>query len=358
LDSFDERLGTMSQVTRIQHSDELSLAADEGVIAVAHPNMALVKYWGKRDESLILPVCGSLSMTLDVFPTTTRVTLRPRARRDVVIFNGVAAPPPVHARVEEFLSLVRGLAGRSDHALVDTTNTVPTGAGLASSASGFAALAAAASAAYGLQLDPRTLSRLARRGSGSACRSVFGGFVLWHAGQGHGTQGDESSYAEPVEAALDAALVIAVVDTTTKAVSSRIAMRRSIATSPFYVPWTTSAGVDLEQMQVALANGDLKEVGEIAERNALGMHALMLAARPAIRYLSPNSLRVLDRIVELRAAGIAAYATIDAGPNIAVLCARKDQRQIVAALRELGEFVTTKVAHPGPAVMTSRAGDL
>jgi diphosphomevalonate decarboxylase len=345
----------MSAVVTRHNTSELSRRADDGVIAVAHPNMALVKYWGKRDESLILPVCGSLSMTLDVFPTTTRVTLTPQTRADAVIFNGLPAPASVYTRIEKFLDLVRSLAGRSEHALVDTNNTVPTGAGLASSASGFAALAAAASTAYGLQLDPRTLSRLARRGSGSACRSVFGGFVVWHAGKGFGADGDESSYAEPIDTPFDPALVIAIVDTGTKTVSSRIAMQRSMATSPFYLPWITSVGSDLEQMRGTVAAGDLTQAGEIAERNALGMHALLLAARPAIRYLSPNSLTVLDRVMQLRADGIAAYATIDAGPNVAVLCARKDEPQIVAALHELGEFVATRVAHQGPGVTLSRA---
>lgn len=347
----------MSNVTIVHDADERSRSADESAVAVAHPNMALVKYWGKRDESLILPVCSSLSMTLDVFPTTTRVTLTPHARADTVIFNGLPALDAMHSRVEKFLDLVRSLAGRSDHALVDTNNTVPTGAGLASSASGFAALAAAASIAYGLQLDPRALSRLARRGSGSACRSVFGGFVVWHAGEGLGADGDESSYAEPIDAALDPALVIVIVDSETKAVSSRIAMRRSAATSPFYLPWTTSVGADLAQMQIAVAAADLAHTGEIAERNALGMHALLLAARPAIRYLSPDSLTVLDRVSQLRADGIAAYATIDAGPNVAILCARKDEPHVLTALHELGEFVTTRVAHLGPGVMVGRPDD-
>jgi diphosphomevalonate decarboxylase len=347
----------MSSVTTVHDADERSQRAAESAIAVAHPNMALVKYWGKRDESLILPVCGSLSMTLDIFPTTTRVTLTPCAPIDVVIFNGLPAPACVHSRVEKFLDLIRSLAGRSDHALVDTNNTVPTGAGLASSASGFAALAAAASTAYGMRLDPRALSRLARRGSGSACRSVFGGFVLWHAGKGFGAEGDESSYAEPIDAALDPALVIAMVNSETKSVSSRIAMQRSVATSPFYLPWTTSVGTDLEQMRIAVTAGDLAQAGEIAERNALGMHALLLAARPAIRYLSSDSLSVLDRVNQLRAAGLAAYATIDAGPNVAILCARKDEQQVVRALHELGEFVATRVAHLGPGVTVSRADD-
>jgi diphosphomevalonate decarboxylase len=330
--------------------------AEGDVVAVAHPNMALVKYWGKRDEDVILPVTSSLSMTFDIFPTTTRVTLAPQASADVVVLNGQPAQPRTHQRVERFLDLVRAQAHRTERAVVDTSNTVPTGAGLASSASGFAALAAAASTAYGLQLDRRALSRLARRGSGSACRSVFGGFVVWHAGAGFGRRGDESCYAEPIPAALDPALVIAIVDTAAKSISSRAAMRKTLSTSPLYRAWAAVSAEDLDRMRTALAAGDLMQAGQIADHNALGMHAILLAARPAIRYLSPRSLAVLDRVEQLRATGVSAYATIDAGPNVAVLCARADAPRIVEALRELGDFVTTTVAHCGPAVTIAGAG--
>lgn len=324
-----------------------------GALAVAYPNMALVKYWGKRDEELVLPVTGSLSMTLDIFPTTTRVTLRPRAATDSVRLNGRRAEAGARVRVERFLDLVRDLAGRSERARVVTENTVPTGAGLASSASGFAALAAAASAAYGLRLDRRTLSRLARRGSGSACRSIFGGFVLWHAGTGFGAVGDESCYAEPLRSAIDPAMVVAIVDAGPKALPSRTAMRQTIATSPLYRSWARANSAALEQIQAALCAGDLTEMGAIAEQNALGLHATMLAARPSIRYVAPRSLSILDRVDRLRAEGIPAYATIDAGPNVAVLCSRPDSDRVVAALSEVDGVAAVRVAHRGPGVTVS-----
>lgn len=321
-------------------------------VAVAHPNIALIKYWGKRDEKLMLPVTDSLSMTLDVFPTTTRVRLEPGARRDVTVFNGTPAEGEAQRRIAAFLDLVRERAGRSERAVVHTRNTVPTGAGLASSASGFAALALAAAAAYGLELDARGLSRLARRGSGSASRSVFGGFAVWHAGPGAGTdaEADLGSYAEPVPAGdLDPALVVAVVDAGPKAVSSREAMRRTVATSPLYGPWAASSADDLTVMRSALLRGDLEAVGEVAERNALGMHATMLAARPAVRYLSPASVTVLDRVVQLRREGVAAYATMDAGPNVKVLCRRADAERVAGAVRAVLPAGSVLVAGPGPA---------
>lgn len=332
-------------------------ARDGAATAVAYPNIALVKYWGKRDETLFLPVTGSLSMTLDVFPTTTSVRLAD-GPADLVEFNDAPATGAALTRVEKFLDLVRAVAGRTERAEVVTANAGPTGAGLASSASGFAALATAAAAAYGLDLDGRALSRLARRGSGSAARSIFGGFVVWHAGEGDGEEGDLSSFAEPIGGAeLDPALVLGIVAAGAKAVSSREAMRRTTVTSPLYRAWAESSALDLAEMREAVARQDLPAIGEIAERNALGMHATMLTARPGVRYLSPHSLAVLDEVLALRADGIAAYATIDAGPNVKVLCARADAPVVAARIEALGEFVTTRTAHIGPGVRCTTGGD-
>ncbi|WP_230196896.1 diphosphomevalonate decarboxylase [Streptomyces coriariae] len=319
--------------------------------AVAHPNIALIKYWGKRDEQLVLPRVDSLSMTLDIFPTTTRVRPAPGADHDVVTLNGAPAEGEALRRVVAFLDLVRSRAGQELRAVVDSENTVPTGAGLASSASGFAALAVAAAAAYGLDLDATALSRLARRGSGSASRSLFGGFALWHAGPPHATgkQADLGSYAEPVPAAdLDPALVIAVVNAGPKAISSREAMRRTVDTSPLYEPWARSSADDLTEMRAALRRADLEAVGEIAERNALGMHATMLAARPAVRYLAPATLTVLDSVLQLRRDGIPAYTTMDAGPNVKVLCHRADADRVAETVRAAAPGGSVLVAGPGP----------
>ncbi|MFJ8476759.1 diphosphomevalonate decarboxylase [Kitasatospora sp. NPDC094011] len=322
---------------------------------MACPNIALIKYWGKRDERLVLPTADSLSMTLDVFSTTTTVELSPAASGDQVTLNGTEMADEPYRRVTAFLDLVRQKAGRFEAAVVDTHNTVPTGAGLASSASGFAALALAASAVYGLKLDDTELSRLARRGSGSASRSVFGGFAVWRAGQGTGDEAESSSYAEAVPTPdLDVAMVIAVVDAGPKSVSSRAAMRRTVDTSPLYWPWVESSRADLVDIRAALERGDLTAVGEIAERNALGMHATMLTARPAVRYMSPATLAVLDRVIQLRRDGILAYATMDAGPNVKVLCRSSDAQKVERALRE--GTSQTFIAHPGPGAFL-RSGD-
>ncbi|MDI3390553.1 diphosphomevalonate decarboxylase [Streptomyces sp. B-S-A8] len=341
----------VDQRTAPVRNHERSTAATAGrAAAVAHPNIALIKYWGKRDEHLVLPRTDSLSMTLDLFPTTTRVVLDPAAEQDTVTLNGLPLTGEAQRRVAAFLDLVRRRAGSSRRAVVHTENTVPTGAGLASSASGFAALAVAAAAAYGLGLDATALSRLARRGSGSAARSLFGGFVQWHAGPSSAppTEADLASYAEPVPvAAFEPALVIAVVNAGPKAVSSRAAMRRTVDTSPLYQPWARSSERDLAEMRAALRRGDLDAAGEIAERNALGMHATMLAARPAVRYLAPATLTVLDAVIGLRQEGVPAYATMDAGPNVKVLCHRTDAGRVADAVRGAAPDAAVHTAGPG-----------
>lgn len=306
--------------------------------ARAFPNIALVKYWGKRDESLMLPAAGSLSLTLDAFPTVTTVEPTPDAVEDQLQLGGAAADSEQLRRVSEFLDHVRALAGSDQRAFVRTRNSVPTGAGLASSASGFAALATAAAAAYGLDLDAPALSRLARRGSGSACRSIAPGVAVWHAGDG-----DETSYAEPVDAP-DMRMIIVTLSRSRKAVSSREAMRLTAATSPFYDAWVRSTEKTLERMLEACRAADFTTIGRLTESHALRMHAVIQSTEPPIRYLSPQSIAVFDAVVALREQGIEAYSTADAGPNVAVITRPHEAETVALALAEFGE---SRVVGPG-----------
>lgn len=320
--------------------------------AIAHPNIALIKYWGKRDERLALPATGSLSFTLGIAPTRTSVTLAPRAGADTASWGGEPMAEGESARITAFLDLVRERAGRSERAIVETVNEIPTGAGLASSASGFAALAAAAAAAYGLQLDGRELSRLARRGSGSASRSVFGGFVQWHAGED-----DESSFAEPIEAAgLEMALVVVVLASGRKPVGSREAMRRTARTSPFYPAWVEHVPGELEEMRRAIERGDFTAAGALAESNALRMHATMLGAVPPVRYWLPETVAALDLVADMRGEGVEAYATMDAGPNVKVLCRPGDVQEVRRRIELAFPAAGVLVAGPGPGVRVLPGG--
>ncbi|WP_260852574.1 diphosphomevalonate decarboxylase [Curtobacterium pusillum] len=318
--------------------------------AVAHPNIALVKYWGKADASLALPATGSVSMGLDVFPTTTTVTVDGGSgdgleARDAFTLNGRVVEDAALVRVREFLDLVRDLAGSDARASVVSENTVPTGAGLASSASGFAALATAASAAFGLDLSPRDLSRLARRGSGSATRSIPGGVAVWHAGD------DQGSYAEPIPAP-PMAMVVVTIDAGPKPIGSREAMRRTIATSPFYPAWVTSTTETVGDMLDACAAGDFTRIGEITESNALRMHATIEGAFPPIRYLNARSVAVFDAVAELRTAGVEAYATADAGPNVVVLTKPEDRGAVASALAGFGDVIESGTG-PGARLVRS-----
>jgi len=306
--------------------------------ARAFPNIALVKYWGKRDETLILPAAGSLSLTLDAFPTTTTIKVREDLQQDIFSLNGSPQSGDRLQRVTDFLDLVRAKSGSRLYAAVHSTNEAPTGAGLASSASGFAALAVAAAAAYGLELDRPALSRLARRGSGSAARSVIDAVSVWHAGED-----DESSFAEHVDAP-DMAMTIVTVDSRPKQVSSRAAMRATALTSPFYDAWVASTEQSLAAMLEACRAGDFSRIGRITESHALRMHAVIQSADPPIRYLSPTSIAVFDAVAELREDGIECYATADAGANVAVISRPGDGDAVAAALSRFGE---ARLVHAG-----------
>ncbi|PYY35634.1 diphosphomevalonate decarboxylase [Curtobacterium sp. MCPF17_046] len=319
--------------------------------AVAHPNIALVKYWGKADADLALPATGSVSMGLDVFPTTTSVTLDAgREARDTLTLNGRVVDDGALVRVERFLDLVRDLSGSEARAAVVTENTVPTGAGLASSASGFAALAVAAASAYGLDLSSRDLSRLARRGSGSATRSIPGGVAVWHAGD------DEGSFAETIPAP-PMAMVVVTIDDGPKEIGSREAMRRTIATSPFYPAWVTSTTETVQDMLAACAAGDFTRIGELTESNALRMHATIEGAFPPIRYLNSRSVAVFDAVAALRADGLEAYATADAGPNVVVLCRPEDRARVAASLDGFGAVIESGTGPAAHLVGSERPGD-
>jgi len=315
--------------------------------AVAGTNIALVKYWGKRGGACNLPAAGSLSLTLQELGTRTTVRFDQQLGADRVRLNGQDAAEGMRARASVFLDLVRQQAGITAAAEVVTDNTVPTAAGLASSASGFAALALAASRAAGLALSPEALSVLARRGSGSAARSIFGGLVEMQAG----TREDGSdAYARPLPDgdAWPLRLVVAVTAEGAKAIGSTEAMRRTAQTSPYYGAWIASVETDLRDARAAIAERDLRRLGAVAERSALRMHASALAADPPILYWSPATIAAMDTVRQLRSRGVDAFFTIDAGPHVKVLCQPAHAAAVEAALATTPGVLRTIVASPGP----------
>ena len=315
------------------------------VTARAHTNIALVKYWGKSDQQLIIPQTDSLSLTLDPFYTDTTVNFSADYPEDQFTIDHQDVSPKTHRRLSKFLDLVRQLAGSHLSAHVDSINHVPTAAGLASSASAFAALALAASRAAGLKLSRRDLSRLARRGSGSATRSIFGGLVQWH--RGHD---DLTSYAKPIMEDVDFGLemVEILLDTKQKKISSRTGMQQVVATSPYYPAWRKVVAKDMESIKDAIKNQDINQIGHIAQENALRMHALNLAADPGFTYFNADTLATIHLIDALHDDGLSCYYTMDAGPNVKVIYNRRDRQQLLAELRKHFSAKQLIVAQPGP----------
>ena len=315
--------------------------------AKAHTNIALVKYWGKKDQDMIIPQTDSLSLTLDEFYTTTKVTFDDQLSSDQVSINSNLLGDQASQKVRNFLDLVRKMSGTTAFARVESQNHVPTAAGLASSASAFAALAGAASRAAGLNLDRRDLSRLARRGSGSATRSIYGGLVEWQ--RGHD---DATSYAKPIMEEVDFGLemLAIMVDTTAKKISSRFGMQQSVASSPYYKVWPEIVAHDMAAIKEAIAARNIDAIGEIAETNALRMHALTLSAEPGFTYFDSDTLKAMRAVRALRDNGIHCYFTMDAGPNVKVIYDRQDRQSIFKALAT--EFGADRlvVSKPGPGI--------
>ncbi|MDT8408204.1 MAG: diphosphomevalonate decarboxylase [Wenzhouxiangellaceae bacterium] len=317
--------------------------AAPSALAVAHANFALVKYWGKRETALNLPDVGSISLTLDALWSRTRVSFDARLGSDVLVLNGDDKPQGT-ARVAALLDRFRRLSGTTLHARVDSENNFPTGAGLASSASGFAALVTAADAALGLGLTPEKRSELARIGSGSAARSVFGGFVEME--RGRNADGSDS-IARPLASAQHwpLAVVIAVSDRGQKAIGSTEGMQRTAQTSPFYRAWVDNQPADLELARVAIARRDFQALAEVSEASALAMHGLAMSARPGLLYFNATTVECLHRVRALRSAGVGVFFTVDAGPQVKAICLPEDRARVAAALADV--FGVTEILQSG-----------
>ncbi len=304
--------------------------------AFAPANIALCKYWGKRDEELNLPMTSSLSVSLDGLGTTTEICLRGDVDRLYLHDRELAPDSEFARRTSSYLDLFRPESSAGFE--VRTRGDIPVAAGLASSASGFAALILALDQLFGWALDGVSLSILARLGSGSACRSVFDGFVEWHAGTR--TDGMDS-HAEPLNVHWpEFRIALLTLSDREKPVGSRPAMRQTKRTSTLYTAWPVQAAADLRDIRAAISDQDFERLGRVSESNALAMHATMLGARPPVLYWLPETVETLQRIWALRGAGAAIYATMDAGPNVKLLFEAKHE----AAVRD--EFPEARVVTP------------
>ena len=310
--------------------------------ALANPNIALIKYWGNRDNDLRLPANGSISMNLDGLFTRTSVSFG-NFKSDALTINGQDVRGKGLERVAFILDLVRGMAKTDERATVFSENNFPTGAGIASSASAFAALALAASKAAGLSLSEADLSRLARRGSGSASRSVPGGFVEWQMGAG-----DTDSFAFSIAAPnhWDLSDCIAVVSAGHKKTGSTEghALAR---TSPLQSARVADAPRRLDLCRRAILEHDFNALAEIMELDSDMMHAVMMTCSPALHYWQSASMTVMQSVREWRAEGLPVAYTVDAGPNVHVLCPSGVRAEAEARLRKLPGVENILVAKVG-----------
>ena len=316
--------------------------------ALAHPNIAFIKYWGNRDNALRLPSNGSISMNLDGLFTRTTVTFN-SSQYDSLIINDRAVIGKGLDRVSSILDLVRGIANINERAEVSSVNNFPAGAGIASSAAAFAALALASSRAAGLILSEGQLSRLARRGSGSASRSIPGGFVEWHMGAG-----DDDCVAVSI-ASVDywnLTDCVAIVNAAHKKTGSTEGHALA-GTSPLQNARVADAPRRLDICRNAILNKDFDAFANIIEHDSDMMHAVMMTSTPPLMYWQSATLGIFHAVREWRSKGLSVAYTVDAGANVHVICLGEYAKEAENRLRELPGVTDVLVAGVGGAARIS-----
>jgi len=307
------------------------------VTAKANANIALTKYWGKKDAALKTPWNSSTSVTLEGLETTTTVDFDKQYTKDIFILDGKEYEETTdeYKEVKEQLDIIRKKAKIELKAKVMSKNDFPTAAGFASSASGLAALTFAASKAAGLNLSIQELSKISRMGSGSASRSLIDGFAIWH----RGSQADgEDSFAEqiaPIDHWPEFRILGCVTSKKAKKVKSRAGMAQSVKNSPIFETWYTTAEKDAQAMVALVKEKKFEELGLLAQKNCILMHACAMTTTPPIIYWTDGTMQVIHRVMELQDEGMKAYFTIDGGPQVKVICLEKDVPKLKEELGKL-----------------------
>lgn len=299
--------------------------------AKAYANIALVKYWGKGDEKLRLPVNSSVAVGLDKIYTTTTVEFDREYDQDKIEIDGDSFDEAEKERVVEHLDRVRSLAGIRTKAKVVTKNNFPKAVGAASSASGFAALSMAAARAARLKLNEKELSILARQGSGSAARSITGGVSVWHKGIN-----SETSFAERISLPEEwemRVLLVFVGDLKAKKVSTTKGMVLTQATSPYFEMGVREAEENVKRIQKAIKDKDCQDFGKVIEDECFRLHALCMTTTPNLLYWSGETVAIFQKLYELREQGIEAFFTVDAGPHVHIICRLQDVEAIKENLK-------------------------
>lgn len=311
--------------------------------AIAPTNIAFTKYWGRKDEILRLPENGSISMCLSNLLTTTTVEFSPDYQKDEITINGGGVEEGEAERVIKHLDRIRKIANLTQNAKVASNNNFPTGTGLSSSASGFAALTLTAAKAAGLDLSEKDLSILARQGSGSACRSIPSGFVEWLDGDT-----SETSFATQIFPPEHWAIadVVAVVNEGKKEVPTSVGMQATHS-SPFMAVRQTRMKEKNEKVKKLLAEKNFKELGPLIEQEALELHTIMLTQTPPLIYWTPGTLRIMKLTSHWRNEGIPVYFTINTGQDIHLICEQENVDKVQAKLKSLEEVKDIIINTPG-----------
>lgn len=308
-------------------------------IVRAHTNIALLKYWGKANSDLKIPHNSSISLTLNEFYTDTRVTYDDSLDRDVFYLDDEVVDDKVAKRVYQYMDRIRSMFDIKSYAKIESWNHVPKEAGLASSASAFAALAKAATLDF--DLSNEELSKLARLGSGSASRSIYPGFVKWNRGSNH-----ENSFAEPLDVSPwdDFRMIVCIINDQIKPYSSSTAMDITAKESPYYPAWVENTEKTADLIEEAIRNQDIWTLGKLAQTNALQMHASLMAVN--MWYFEPKTLEIMNRLRDLQKE-VPAFFTMDAGPNVKIMTT---QEHVDTVLKSLPDGIETVVCRSGEGI--------
>ncbi|HEQ8224742.1 diphosphomevalonate decarboxylase [Streptococcus pyogenes] len=306
---------------------------DPNVITVtSYANIAIIKYWGKENQAKMIPSTSSISLTLENMFTTTSVSFLPdTATSDQFYINGVLQNDEEHTKISTIIDQFR----QPGQAFVkmETQNNMPTAAGLSSSSSGLSALVKACDQLFDTQLDQKALAQKAKFASGSSSRSFFGPVAAWD---------KDSGAIYKVETDLKMAMIMLVLNAAKKPISSREGMKLCRDTSTIFDEWVEQSAIDYQHMLTYLKTNNFEKVGQLTEANALAMHATTKTANPPFSYLTKESYQAMEAVKELRQEGFACYFTMDAGPNVKVLCLEKDLAQLAERLGKNYRIIVSK----------------
>ncbi|HER6920950.1 TPA: diphosphomevalonate decarboxylase [Streptococcus pyogenes] len=306
---------------------------DPNVITVtSYANIAIIKYWGKENQAKMIPSTSSISLTLENMFTTTSVSFLPdTATSDQFYINGILQNDEEHTKISAIIDQFR----QPGQAFVkmETQNNMPTAAGLSSSSSGLSALVKACDQLFDTQLDQKALAQKAKFASGSSSRSFFGPVAAWD---------KDSGAIYKVETDLKMAMIMLVLNAAKKPISSREGMKLCRDTSTTFDQWVEQSAIDYQHMLTYLKTNNFEKVGQLTEANALAMHATTKTANPPFSYLTKESYQAMEAVKELRQEGFACYFTMDAGPNVKILCLEKDLAQLAERLGKNYRIIVSK----------------